>query len=331
MIVTGNQNLSPETAITITIPVFVFASLAITAVGLLVGLVELVVLERRFKNQTFIKKVSYKLIIYLGLMLLIMLIVFPIATSIELETHLFDVRVWTKTGLFFQSLTFLNTLIQISFHLLLSLLYAAVSENLGHQVLYNFFTGKYHKPIEEERIFMFLDMKDSTGIAEKLGHVKYFNLLQDYYDSMSKPIIDTHGEVYQYIGDEVVVSWPASKGLANNNCLICFKLLKENLLNQSELFHQKYGVLPDFKAGIHMGEVTAGEIGALKKEIVFTGDVLNTTARIQSLCNQYKTDLIISNQVLKAIQYPQNVKNEFIGELSLKGKNELISLFSIVV
>ena len=59
-------------------------------------------------------------------------------------------------------------------------------------------------------------------------------------------------------------------------------MLKNRLKSRTAWYNQKFGVNPDFKAGIHLGEVTTGEIGALKKEIIFTGDVLNTTARIQA-------------------------------------------------
>ena len=176
---------------------------------------------------------------------------------------------------------------------------------------------------------MFLDMKDSTTVAEKLGHVSYFELLSRYYDAMSDPIINSLGEVYQYIGDEVVVSWTLENGLKDANCLNCYFGLKEALQYHFDSFRHEYGVVPDFRAGMHLGEVTTGEIGALKKEIVFTGDVLNTTARLQSLAKEYQTDLMLSGELVDLL--PKEGFPEFkkLGSHFLRGKKDETLLFTL--
>ncbi|WP_424961442.1 adenylate/guanylate cyclase domain-containing protein [Ekhidna sp.] len=328
-VATGNQNLNPDTAVTITLPVFIFANLAITSVGLLVGLIELVVLEKRFRHYSFARKVGYKFMLYLALMLILQVILFPIASALDLGASLTDQIVWEKTILYFQSLVFVNTMFQLSFHLILSLLYAAISENLGHQVMFNFFTGRYHRPRVEERIFMFLDMKNSTTIAEKLGHIRYFDFLQMYYDAMTDPIINHLGEVYQYIGDEVVISWKKDQGLKDNNCVRCFQGIKESLTLMESRFEENYGISPEFKAGMHVGEVTTGEIGALKKEIIFTGDVLNTTARIQALCNEHDVSLIISKEL--GDQLPHEIVTTDLGSITLKGKSQPTKILAVEI
>ena len=83
------------------------------------------------------------------------------------------------------------------------------------------------------------------------------------------------------------------------------------------------------KQGCHLGEVTTGEIGGLKKEIVYTGDVLNTTARIQGLCKAYKADLIVSKELVGAISEKNNFNFTPLGELALRGKSQLVNLFSV--
>src|SRR4030095_4669483 len=115
----------------------------------------------------------------------------------------------------------------------ISLFYTEVSENLGQGVLNNFFRGKYHTPKEEERIFMFLDMKSSTTIAENIGHVKYFEMLREYFADLTDPIIEHVGEIYQYVGDEIVVSWKLNNGLQNNNCINCFFAMKSKIKAQA--------------------------------------------------------------------------------------------------
>lgn len=322
-----NRNYLDPTDIELTLPVFLFAAFSLITLGIIVGTLEILTFQKRFLNYSFLRKISIKFFLYLCIMLLAIGITYPTAEALSSNSSFLDPALWSKTGGFLLSPLFFNALLQLAFALFLSLLYSAVSENLGHSVLLNFFTGKYHRPVIERRIFMFLDMKSSTTIAEQLGPEKYFKLLGEYYNLMSDPIINHSGEVYQYIGDEVVVTWREPQGLMNNNCIRCFFEIKENLRLKQDHFVEKYGVMPDFKAGIHIGEATTGEIGALKKEIVFTGDVLNTTSRIQGLCKEYGSDLLISGDLRELLTDKAGVSFVEKGSVSLRGKKVPTKIF----
>jgi len=318
-----------STVIDLTLPVFVFASVSVTIVGLLVGTVELLLVGRLFRSRSFISKIFYKFMLYAVLMLLIISITYPIAASFESGIPVYDQRIWSRFGEFLFSVTFLSTSLQMSASIALCLIYAAISENLGHNVFVNFLSGKYHRPRDEERIFMFLDMKSSTTFAEKLGHMRYFKLLQDYYNDLSDAIINHAGEVYQYIGDEVVITWNRAIGLKDNKCINCFFAMKASLRKRADYYKKHHGVVPSFKAAIHVGSVTTGEIGALKKDVFFTGDVLNVTSRIQSLCNQLDTDLLISDDLLGGLNYTENLQFKCLGETKLKGKSAIVVLHAV--
>jgi adenylate cyclase len=319
----------PSSAIDIDFKIFIFGSLAITAVGLLVGVFEIFFLDRIFAKKSFTRKILSKIFVYALLLFVITLITYPIAASLELNTNILDKRVWQKLLNYLSSSTHLSTDLQLAVALGLSLFYSEISENIGQGILINFFTGKYHTATEEERIFMFLDMKSSTTIAEKLGHIKYFDLLREYYFDLSDAIIEYAGEIYQYVGDEVVVSWSIEKGTVNNNCIKCFFAMKEDLAKRAGWYRQNFGLLPEFKAGFHVGKVTAGEIGALKKEIIYTGDVLNATARIQGLCNDYKTDLLVSDELVECLDLRADFRITSLGETELRGKTENIELSTL--
>ena len=185
------------------------------------------------------------------------------------------------------------------------------------------------KPKEEVRIFMFLDMKSSTTIAERLGHFKYYNLLNDFFFDVTDPIIQSKGEIYQYVGDEIVVSWLLGDGIQNINCIECFFKIVESIKKFSEKYEKQYGVIPEFKAGLHYGIVTTGEIGVKKREMVYTGDVLNTASRIQELCNNYNEKLLISKTLLDHLSIHDKYKVNKIGEISLRGRKNTEILFSI--
>ena len=228
----------------------------------------------------------------------------------------------------FTSLAFWTILLYIAVGIVICLFYVEVSNNIGQTVLLNLFAGKYHHPVEEDRIFMFVDMKSSTQIAEQLGHVKYFELLREYYYTMSDAIIDYGGQIYQYVGDEVVITWR----LKNNQeaqCIQCFFAMKDAIRRKKDRFMADYGVVPTFKAGVHLGEVTTGEIGKIKKDIVFTGDVLNTTARIQGLCNTYDIELLLSGQLVEALTIGDSFSTLELGETELRGRNEKVKLYTV--
>ena len=155
-------------------------------------------------------------------------------------------------------------------------------------------------------------------------------MLREYYADLSESIVQYSGEIYQYVGDEIVVSWKLQNGLRNNNCIQCFYAMKKALITQSEKYINNFGIAPTFKAGLHLGEVTTGEIGVIKKDIIFTGDVLNTTARIQGLCNDYKVDLIISNDLMKKLDLDSEHRIKSLGENELRGRSEKVELFTIL-
>lgn len=319
----------PQSAITISPKIVVFASISIFFIGCLVGFLEVSFINKFFVKWTFIQKLLGKVLMYGMFFFSIIFIFYMLAASIEMKQSVFSTAVFNRYLIFLFSITNISTFVQIAFSLLTSLIYAEIEDNLGQSVFLNFFTGKYHKPIEEERIFMFTDMKDSTTIAETMGHELYFEFLRHYYNDLSSAIINSYGEVYQYIGDEIVISWDLARFQAVEHAIECFFEMKRALITKQNWYVHQFNMFPDFKGAIHLGKVTTGEIGALKKEIFFTGDVLNTTARMQGLCNKYKTDLIVSKQIVEDVRDKHNYVIDFVGTTLLKGKKKSIDLFTL--
>ena len=205
----------------------------------------------------------------------------------------------------------------------------AVNDKYGQGNFKNFLLGRYFRPREEERIFMFLDLKGSTTIAEKLGAKNYFYFLKDFIADASAPILRTKGEIYQYVGDEIIVSWEMNNGLNNANCLECFYAIQEAILEKDKEYLEKYGCLPTFKAGLHYGQVMVGEMGMVKKEITFSGDVLNTASRIQMECNKHQVDLLLSSALVSILPLPTAMKPQALGDIELRGKQEKVGLSTI--
>jgi adenylate cyclase len=211
---------------------------------------------------------------------------------------------------------------------LFTLFFLQMNDKFGPGILKKFLLGKYNRPKKEERIFMFLDMKSSTTIAEQIGNEKYFYLLSNLFSDLTDIILNNEGEIYQYVGDEIVISWPTKRGVKNANCIHCYLDIKEKLAQSSPYYNNKYGITPFFKAGLHHGIVMAGEVGVIKKDIIYSGDVLNTAARIQAKCNEYKTDFLISEYTLKLFKASdlRQFRTIKIGSIMLRGKKEEVIL-----
>lgn len=298
--------------------------------GLLVGIILIFFLRGRFRHK------SFGVSVFLNSIILVTILLFFGAIGMSVyNSHVLEIPYIGH-----QSLIHLKNSLTSSFFLKIILLYLIViffvtlfldiNEKYGAGVLRQLIMGKYHHPSEGERIFMFLDMKGSTTIAEKIGHIEFFELLNDFFRDINDPVIFTNGSIYQYIGDEVVVVWKMQKGVKNANCIRCFYNIREAISNRKDYYLTKYGVIPEFKAGIHCGKVTIGEIGVQKRDIVFSGDVLNTTARIQSLCNDFEVSLLISKRLLdKMALPPDSYQDRKIGNISLKGKKKKVVLYTI--
>ncbi len=204
-----------------------------------------------------------------------------------------------------------------------------VNDNYGQGVFKNMLLGRYHQPKLEDRIFMFLDINGSTTIAEALGNVQYFKLLSKFFADISDPIVESKGQIYQYVGDEVVVSWPLSEGLKDSKALKCFFDIEDVVNAKSEKYEKLFGLTPTFKAGLHFGEVTIGEVGSIKKDIVFAGDVLNTTSRIQDQCSKYHVNLLVSKKLLDLMPGASNYQTTKLEQITLRGKQKQVTLCSV--
>ena len=62
---------------------------------------------------------------------------------------------------------------------------------------------------------------------------------------------------------------------------------------------------------------------------MFTGDVLNTTARIEELCNTYSVKLLVSKKLLDLLQIENRYIKNMIAEITLRGKKTKNILYNL--
>ena len=309
---------------------FVINSLTFVLNGFIGGLLVVFFLQSWIRNRSYSRGLVYGMIVYILLFFLMTFLqnYFVIDSMWEGKKSFSTAYVNGLKDYFF-SYEFIRLFPFWLLVLIGTLITLFINDKYGPGVFLKFLSGRYFEPKSEKRIFMFLDLKGSTQIAEKIGEQKYFRFLQRIFKDITPVLLATKAEVYQYVGDEVVLSWNLKKGTQNLNCIHCFqnisKLLKESKAN----YESEFGSTPEFKAGLHVGRATVGEIGVLKRDIVYSGDVLNTTARIQSKCNEFGVSLLFSENLLNYLpKGTLSVKS--MGEVDLRGKSEALLLYSLI-
>jgi len=275
------------------------------------------------------KKLSWGLNLVLNISFYFLFIIIISTFMRDIANTVFDITLENGLGWWINSQTFRAIILYMS---LASVVYSFINianHKFGKGVFIKMLLGKYRIPKEEKRIFLFLDLKSSTSIAEKLVHFKYSQLIQDCFYDLNEVAPKFEAEIYQYVGDEVVISWPFNKGIANNNCIELFFDFTQKLDNKKEYYIAKYGVTPVFKAGLHGGNLMVAEVGIVKKELAFHGDVINTSSRIQSECVTYNAALLISEELLQHLKMTPCYSSFFLGKVILKGKQQKINIHSI--
>jgi adenylate cyclase len=187
--------------------------------------------------------------------------------------------------------------------------------------------GRYRRPRELYAVFMFVDVRGSTPLAEQLGHEQYSAFLRDFFNDVSAAIHQAKGEVYQYVGDEVVLVWPGARRA--RHWLACFQSMRDALLAVTPAYEAKYGAAPAFKAGVHAGQVIATEVGTLQRAHVYHGDVLNAASRIQAKCNETGFDLLVSEEAVLGMACGDLGRFEKVGALPLRGKAEQLVIYGL--
>ncbi len=222
--------------------------------------------------------------------------------------------------------------IGIGFGLLLSLgfnFFSILNTLIGRHILGRLFIGMYRHPREVERVFMFIDINHSTTIAEQIGHRKFMSLVNDFLYDLTEAVLKTRGEIYKYVGDEAIITWKTRDAVARGNCIHCFLNIRKRIHQKAGYYQRNYGVIPEFKVGLHGGIAVTGELGYTRREIAYMGDVLNTAARIEEACKQYEEPMLVSESLAQQIDKSEGFRFKKVGAVTLRGKKQPIELVAL--
>ncbi|HZE52964.1 MAG TPA: adenylate/guanylate cyclase domain-containing protein [Bradyrhizobium sp.] len=204
-----------------------------------------------------------------------------------------------------------------------------ISNIVGHRAFLNFVTGRYHTPVEESRFVLFVDIAGSTGLAERLGGVAIHRLLDRTFRLLTLAVVDYRGEVLNYVGDEVIVTWPEKSGAIDCRPLRCFGAMREELSRASSQFEQEFGTVPRIRGSLHFGPVIVGEIGDIKRAIVFNGDVMNTAARLEELSRNVDGGFLASRAAMQRFDSAPPFAVRDLGRLAIRGRADGIDVVGI--
>ena len=201
---------------------------------------------------------------------------------------------------------------------------------IGSRTLVNFVFGRYRRPIREDRIFMFLDLADSTALAERLGDIGVQTLITQFFFDITEPIIEYGGEIHRYVGDQVVITWPLRAEAPNMRSIRCYFAIPERVGEKAAEYQAQFGTVPAFRAGLHGGPVVISECGDYKQEISYFGDTVNTAARVQQQCKVFDCPLLVSAELLDRVALPRSYEALAKGSVQLRGWERETDLFTIL-
>jgi adenylate cyclase len=222
-----------------------------------------------------------------------------------------------------------NTTLLLSFVFAFAINFGAtLGRLLGPRTLLSLLTGRYHRPRQERRIVLFADLRGSTHLAETLGDGRFHRFLNEVFWDITDPVLEAGGEIYRYVGDEIIVTWPAGRA-RRARWIECMFDMTDALAVRREAYLAAFGTEPQLRGALHAGPLIVGEMGDAKREIVMLGDTMNTVARIETACRALGKDYVVSGEALSLALLPEGVHAERLGPVPLSGKGEPIELYAL--
>jgi len=199
---------------------------------------------------------------------------------------------------------------------------------VGGRVLVNVMLGRYRRPTREERVLLFLDLIGSTTLAEQMGELRVQELLTRFFYDIDDAIVAHGGEVHAYVGDEVIVTWPVAAG-PERRPIDCVFAIQDRITELADRYVREFGLVPNFRAGLHAGPVVISECGDSRPQVAYFGDTMNVTARLQERCKEAGRSLLVSGDLLRLMDAGHDIAVEPLGATQLRGRKAEVEVFAL--
>ena len=205
-----------------------------------------------------------------------------------------------------------------------------VRDLMGPRVFASLLVGRYHRPITEERIFLFLDVAGSTRFADEHGDLAAQRWLGAIFNALALPVHRSRGSIDDYVGDMALVSWSMEHGLKDAACLRCVLEFLRIIEADAEHWRSRFGQVPAFRAAFHCGTVVTAEIGLERRKIAYFGDALNTTGRLEGLAKKLDETVVVSGDLLDRLGgLPNDILISDLGVRTVRGRNEPLRIAAV--
>ncbi|MBS1938589.1 MAG: adenylate/guanylate cyclase domain-containing protein [Bacteroidetes bacterium] len=293
--------------------------------GAILGVIDQLLERTTNPARTWGFRILLKAVLYTGTSVLLVMLFYratmPVHERYMGGTPASEGRLWLGTALVLYAMI---GNVAVSF-------FKEVERSFGPGTMRPLILGLYRQPQVEDRVFMFMDLRGSTTLAESLGHLRYSAMVRDLFQEVNREVPRHLAEIYQYVGDEVVLTWDRHAGPDAQRCLKMFFAVQDRIQARAAFYHERYGLVPQFKAGVHAGQVTAVEIGDIKREIAYHGDTINTAARIQGKSNEFGHLLLVSREMIMLCGDIGKIgmRSEALGGILLKGKKRRVDVYAV--
>ncbi|MFQ6599783.1 adenylate/guanylate cyclase domain-containing protein [Flavobacterium sp. C3NV] len=322
--------ISPNSIISIAYPlipgmtkkwIYEFSAITCICIGLLMGVFHTLVYPKMIKTRNIILTIFLRITVFTALTTALILVAFQFSGMPS--------NTWKSNSL--PEGSGVSVMISMILMEILVGMVVTIRTNMGKNYFRNFIRNAYFTPSLEDRIFMFMDLKDSTLLVEKMGSKKFSSFIQDCFKDISAIALDLGSEIYQFVGDEAVLSWQIKTNKCFSNALQMHFSLMKLLEKKRQYYIDKHRKFPEFRSSIHSGIVSAALVGVYKKEMAYHGGVLNLCSRLQKVCRDHDADLVISENFHNhlIVDYPFIFLP--ITDIELKGISEKQLVYKVMI
>jgi adenylate cyclase len=185
---------------------------------------------------------------------------------------------------------------------------------------------------EREVTILFSDLRNFTGLSERLPPREVLALLNRYLDRMSSIVEEHHGVVDKFIGDAIMALFgtPVADPEAADHALAAPQAMERALIALNTELAAEGRPRLAIGIGINTARVVAGNMGSQRRlNYTVIGDGVNVAARLEALTKDaaYGTRILISESTRKASRAVHPMRA--VGGVVIHGRKETVMAFAV--
>jgi len=297
--------------------------------GLMIGALEVYVFYPKLKQNSFLLMLTVRVTVYTLCIIIIILVIVTVSRAIRHDQSFFTALQSEESMSYIFRGNFRHALLFTILATILTNFSRLVSFKIGRGILTDFFLGQYHQPKQRERVFVFIQVTNAEVVLRNSKIEAYHQFINELFREISIIAMRHNGYVYEYVDDQIILYWKCDRR-GPIPVISFYQEVSRGIQAQGAYFMRIYNLIPVLQWGAHGGKVIQAEIGELKTEIVFHGDVLNTAARIAAIERTDHRTLIFSQYVFDNVDKREGVPIHPIETIELRGKLLHVPLYSLV-